>query len=217
MMRPIRGKPGRNKSERGKSGQMGLVTCPRLVALSDPLRAPDPFLIARTLPLGSTLIWRAYGVRPTRDQVKQLARQVHGRKGQLLIAGADHIASGADGIHLPAYRLKGMYTEQIRNRRPTFWITAAAHNERDMVAAARAGVDAVLISPVFATASHPGASTLGPVRFAALAHRAAQLGLEVIALGGMTSPAQWHRLKGSAASGFAGISLFTSRGAAPQA
>tara|TARA_R110000868_G_scaffold1157_5_gene8866 strand:+ start:14851 stop:15477 length:627 start_codon:yes stop_codon:yes gene_type:complete len=201
--------------KRGKSGGTAATARPRLVALSDPARAPDPFLIARSLPLGAVLIWRAYGMMATRNEVARLARLVHARKGQLMIAGAGHTASLADGIHLAAHRLKGMHTEQSHHpgRRPRtkFQVTAAAHCERDIVAAARAGVDAVLISPVFATASHPGAGTLGPVRFAALAHRATRLGLDVIALGGMTGPAQWRRLKGSAAIGLAGISLFSSR------
>jgi thiamine-phosphate pyrophosphorylase len=48
--------------------------------------------------------------------------------------------------------------------------------------AARLGADAALLSPVFATRSHPGGATLGPVRFRLLARQAA---LPVIALGGM--------------------------------
>ena len=44
--------------------------------------------------------------------------------------------------------------------------------------------DAVLLSPVFATRSHPGAPSLGPLRFLLMAQKAA---LPVIALGGMTA------------------------------
>jgi thiamine-phosphate pyrophosphorylase len=40
----------------------------------------------------------------------------------------------------------------------------------------------VLLSPVYPTRSHPGAATLGPVRFHLLAARSA---VPVIALGGM--------------------------------
>lgn len=203
------------QSKRGKSGRTVGNPRPRLVALTDPLRAPDPFMIARSLPFGALLIWRAYGITPSRAEVARLARQVHARKGLLLIAGAARHTALGDGTHLPAYRLKGAHTDQFcatRHRpRPGFQITSAAHNERDIVAASRAGVDMVLLSPVFATASHPDARTLGPVRFASIARLAKKLGLEVIALGGMTSPAHWRRLKGSAAIGLAGISLFSSR------
>ena len=42
----------------------------------------------------------------------------------------------------------------------------------------------MLLSPVFATRSHPGGGTLGPVRFRLLARQAR---LPVIALGGMNA------------------------------
>jgi thiamine-phosphate pyrophosphorylase len=44
--------------------------------------------------------------------------------------------------------------------------------------------DAVLLSPAFATRSHPDARALGPVRFRLLAQHAR---MPVIALGGMTA------------------------------
>lgn len=57
-----------------------------------------------------------------------------------------------------------------------------AHSLRELGMARHLGADAVLLSPVFATRSHPKARTLGPLRFRLLAARA---GLPVIALGGM--------------------------------
>jgi thiamine-phosphate pyrophosphorylase len=99
-----------------------------------------------------------------------------------------------------------------RNGRKTDRIvTAAAHSEPAIVAAAKAGVEAVLLSPVFPTASHPGGATLGVVRFARLAHLAASLGLFVYALGGVTDGAKIRRLAGSGASGIASIGYFRPR------
>jgi thiamine-phosphate pyrophosphorylase len=43
--------------------------------------------------------------------------------------------------------------------------------------------DAVLLSPVFPTRSHPGAAALGPARFRLMARHAQ---MPVVALGGMT-------------------------------
>lgn len=60
---------------------------------------------------------------------------------------------------------------------------ATAHSMREIGAAVRAGADAILLSPVFPTRSHPGGKVLGPVRFLLLAR---QSPLPVIALGGMT-------------------------------
>jgi thiamine-phosphate pyrophosphorylase len=58
-----------------------------------------------------------------------------------------------------------------------------AHSLREIAQARRASADAILLSPVFATRSHPGARTLGPVRFRLLARHAKA---PVIALGGMS-------------------------------
>jgi thiamine-phosphate pyrophosphorylase len=61
---------------------------------------------------------------------------------------------------------------------------ATAHDLRELGLAARLGADAVLLSPVFPTATHPGGAVLGPVRFRLLAQQSA---VPVIALGGMTA------------------------------
>jgi thiamine-phosphate pyrophosphorylase len=58
------------------------------------------------------------------------------------------------------------------------------HSLRELAAAHRARADAVLLSPVFETRSHPGAKVLGPVRFRLIAARSR---VPVIALGGMNS------------------------------
>ena len=61
---------------------------------------------------------------------------------------------------------------------------ATAHDMAELGLAARLGADAVLLSPVFPTRTHPGGAVLGPVRFRLLAQ---QSRLQVIALGGMTA------------------------------
>ena len=61
-------------------------------------------------------------------------------------------------------------------------VTAAVHSPAALRAAAAAGADAALLSPIFATASHPDVRTLGLQRFAALAQASP---LPVYALGGI--------------------------------
>ena len=58
-----------------------------------------------------------------------------------------------------------------------------AHCLREIALAQRAHADAILLSPVWPTRSHPGARGLGALRFRLLAARAR---VPVIALGGMT-------------------------------
>lgn len=59
---------------------------------------------------------------------------------------------------------------------------ATAHDLYEIGLANRLRADAVLLSPVFPTRSHPGAPCLGPVRFRALAAHSL---VPVIALGGV--------------------------------
>jgi len=59
---------------------------------------------------------------------------------------------------------------------------ATVHDELELQAAADDAADGVFLSPVFATASHPGAPALGNERFHSLARQSA---VPVIALGGM--------------------------------
>lgn len=123
----------------------------------------------------------------------------------LLIAGDGPLAArvGAAGVHLPEARAGE--ARGWRRRHPGWLITAAAHGARALHAAARAGADAAVLSPVFATASHPDARPLGPLRFARLARLARRGGLPVYALGGVTA-ATATALKNSGAVGIAGVS-----------
>ena len=75
------------------------------------------------------------------------------------------------------------------------------HGAAGLVNARRHAPDAVILSPVFPTASHPGAAALGPLRFAALAHASSR---PVIALGGMTEE-RFLRLTAFGAYGWAAI------------
>lgn len=185
---------------------------PPLLALTDSVRAPDPFDALAGLPTGAALIWRAYDMAVRRSDVLALARAAHAQGCFLLVAGQPALAGSADGLHLAEHMLNNPYTDRMfgggRRRKPDHMVTAAAHDERAIIAAARAGVDAVLISPVFATRSHPGAAPLGVTRFARLAELATSLGLAAYALGGVTSEEKRRRLAGCRLTGIAGIGFF---------
>ena len=82
---------------------------------------------------------------------------------------------GADGAYGPADRL-------AQGRALLRLVTV--HSLAELGAAHRVRADAVLLSPVFATRTHPGAAVLGPVRFQLIAARSC---VPVIALGGMNA------------------------------
>lgn len=184
----------------------------RVLLMTDPRRQPSPERALGLAPRGGGVVFRAYGETLGRARLKSLAREAALKGVLLLVAGNERWARspGVGGLHLPEHRLKAPSTEHMfhaaRRPRPGLVVTAAAHGEAAIHAAARAGVDAVLISPVFPTESHPGAPTLGVVRYARLATIAHGLGLAAYALGGLT-PASARRLRGTASAGIAGVSL----------
>ena len=180
---------------------------PVLFLMSDPDRLPDPRPYLHRLPRGAGVILRCYGANPgdapSRVQVRRLAKACHTRGLWLLIAGDDHLAAQAraDGIHLGEWRLgRGAWKRgPARARRGL--VTASCHGRAALSRAAAAGVDAVLLAPVFATESHSDARILGHLRFAALVR---QCRLPVFALGGI-GPANIGRLAPTGAAGIAGI------------
>ncbi len=178
---------------------------PVLFLMTDPDRLADPRPYLHRLPRGAGVILRCYGGNPgaARVQARRLAKACHARGLCLLIAGDDRLAAfaRADGIHLGEWRLgRGAWKRgPARARRGL--VTASCHGRAALSRAAAAGVDAVLLAPVFATESHPDARILGHLRFAALVR---QCRLPVFALGGI-GPANIGRLEPTGAAGIAGI------------
>ncbi|TDH61654.1 thiamine phosphate synthase, partial [Dankookia rubra] len=151
------------------------------------------------LPAGAAVLAR--GLAPA--VLAGLAAIARRRRLVLVVAGNGRLAlrHGA-GLHLPDRRTG---TELLpfllaRRRRPLL-LTLAAHGRPGLARARRLGADAVLLSPVFPTASHPGAPALGPLRWAALARRGGRRAM--VALGGV-GPANAGRLPRWTA-GFAAI------------
>jgi thiamine-phosphate pyrophosphorylase len=131
---------------------------------------------ARRLPPDSIVVIRGRGAG-ARAALFELLRPLPLR---LLIADDPELALEADGLHLPEKRARE--AGHWRARRPHWIITASAHSLRALMTLSH--LDAVFLSPVFATASHPGAVALSPLRAAFIA---AQAQLPVYALGGVTA------------------------------
>lgn len=131
------------------------------------------------LPRGSGFIYRHYHLPPDerRARFRTLARAARRRGHGVILSGSAQEARrwGADGAYgAPSRLMHGPATLRL----------ATVHSLRELAAAHRARADAVLVSPVFPTRSHPGTAALGPLRFHLLAARAQ---VPVIALGGMTA------------------------------
>ena len=164
---------------------------PRLWLMTDERMGEGLWAALERLPRGSGVIFRHYQSAERRalfDRVRAVARR---RRLVLLLAGSPREAIGwrADGAH--------GRSRHVSASRPLLR-TAPAHDAREL---AHARADAVLVSPVFPTRSHPGARSLGTLRFGLLARRS---GTPLIALGGMDLT-RFHRLAPLGAYGWAGI------------
>lgn len=177
---------------------------PALILMTDRERLADPLPVAARLPRGSAVILREPDDGRRRVLTAALAAVCRPRRIRLLIAADWRLAATrrADGLHLPEALAASGCRRWQRARRPGWLVTAAAHAPRALRQAASLGVDAVLLSPVFATRSHPLARPLGPLRFA---RQARITPVPVIALGGITGLTAWRLIGAGAAAGFAAI------------
>ncbi len=152
-------------------------TLPSLWLISDARNDAGLERALAALPRGSGVIYRHYHLAlPERLARFRMLRRMARARGQAMILADSALTArvwGADGIY-GAPRTLSPRRRQLR--------LATVHNPREIALANRLGADAVLLSPVFATRSHPGARCLGPVRFRLLARLAR---VPVIALGGM--------------------------------
>lgn len=173
---------------------------PALLAMRDAARLPDPRPLLPGFPRGAALVWRG----GTLDARAAAARTACLRLGiPFLWAGraAEALAMRADGLHLrddPAFRAS---EARAWRRRGGGLLTGAAHGLRAVRECAALGMDAVLLSPVFPSASHPGGKAIGITRFRAWA-RAADV--PVFALGGVTEK-RARALLSARCAGIAGI------------
>jgi thiamine-phosphate pyrophosphorylase len=155
---------------------------PSLVLMTDDNRLADPIAAARALPRGAMIVVRARDAARRIALARELMAIAKTRMLFVLIANDAKLAQqcGADGLHLS--QAQAHRAAHWRALRPRWFMTAAAHDLR--AACLCRSVDALLLSPIFATASHPKAIALTPVR----ANRMAQaLRIPVYALGGVTS------------------------------
>lgn len=147
---------------------------PRTVLLSDARNDNHLESVISRLPRGSALVFRHYHLPPAQRRARfEALRRLCVRRGiRIITAGA---ARG--------WRADGHYGAPQSLGRASGLRLATAHSLAEIGAAVRARANAILLSPVFPTRSHPGAPVLGPLRFLLLARRSP---LPVIALGGMT-------------------------------
>ncbi|HEX2251906.1 MAG TPA: thiamine phosphate synthase [Thermoanaerobaculia bacterium] len=180
------------------------AAAPRLLAISDRAGLAEPFAtwLARLGPAGADLQLREKHLDDRAlHRLARTARTLLPPGSRLLINGrADlAIATGAEGVHLPASGLPAAPLRALTERRDRRLLIGRSTHAPDEVAAARdEGVDYVTFGPVYPT---PSKARYGaPPGLEGLC-RASALGVPVLALGGVTA----DRVAEVAAAGAAGV------------
>jgi len=175
---------------------------PPLWLFSDAARLPDLLGAVRGLPKGLCGVVYRHDTAPERAALGTLlARLCRARRLALVVAGDARLAAALGaGQHWRGGR------RFLIKPHPGVWNTASAHNPGEALRARRAGADAVFCSPVFTTASHPGAQSLGTFGFRQLAAFAG--GAKAYALGGIDGRSV--RTLGKSCAGSGAIDAFLS-------
>lgn len=188
--------------------------------MSDPILLPPTFLVTPEPMPGKPMAYfvaqleRALqaGVRLVQLRAKTLTQPDYVRlaeaalaccrryEARLLLNAAPELVLEvqADGVHLTSSRLMACANRPLR---AGLLVSAACHDERQVLHAARIGADLMTISPVLPTATHTTATPLGWERFRALA---ALTEIPAYALGGM-SVEMLKEARGAGAHGIAAI------------
>ena len=182
---------------------------PPLLFFTDPIRTPEPWIVAARLPAGAGVVYRHFGAPDARETALRLRQATRARDGLLLIGRDPDLAGAveADGVHLPEAALTD--AADLARAHPGWTITAAWHGLSPLPDLT--GIDALIVSPVFpAGGASASKSPLGVAGFRALVEMA---GCPVYALGGVDA-SNAPALTGSGACGIAGVgSIRTAFGA----
>lgn len=146
---------------------------PRFWLMTDERMGDALWTALARLPRGAGVVFRHYSLPyAARRALFEAVTQVARRRGLIVIRAGKEPFRGEHGAHNQgARRHRGIKT-------------CAAHNAANVAAATRQRADAIFISPVFPSRSHPDTRSLGTIRAARLARGAKG---RAIALGGMNA------------------------------
>ena len=152
--------------------------------MSDMQRLPDSSILFDFLPAGTAIVLRHTDSKALALLARRILPKARVRHLKVLISNDVCLARqlGADGVHLSeAIFRMGQWRRTIASTPPNFIFTAAHHR---LPTTGLRNIDAILMSPVFITESHPRTQSLGVLKFANIVRRTPR---PVIALGGITA------------------------------
>ena len=161
---------------------------PKIIIIFDNNKFDKKKFLNLKIPKKSAFLLRSYEVKERKKIAKQLLKFCKMRKLKLLIGLDIKLAEdiNAHGVHFPEYMIKENkinwdVIKKIKSKKK--WIiTAATHNIQTIKKAENFDIDAVLLSPVFPSTSHPNSKNLGINKFAKIVKKTK---LPIYALGGI--------------------------------
>jgi 8-oxo-dGTP diphosphatase len=152
---------------------------------------------------------KTLGHQAAEEFARRVTALAHAHGAKVLVNADAALAReiGADGVHLTAEQLRS-----APGRSDFQWCGASCHSSEELRRAEALGVDFVVLGPVRATPSHPGAVPLGWERFREVAAGAA---LPVYALGGIV-PSDLEQAMSCGAHGIAMVRGSWGNGEKPQ-
>ncbi len=165
------------------TAQRGHCRVPALILMTDDDRHVDWIEAVEALPREAAVVVRSRCAKRREALALQILAVAKPRRIRVCIASDLKLAIRlrATGVHMPEKQMQ--YAAQLRRQLPLALLTASAHGPRGLWRAAANGADAVLLSPVFTTASHSGARPLGVAKWAAMRSGTC---IPVLALGGVS-------------------------------
>lgn len=151
--------------------------------------------IVAAMPPRSAIVVRPYALQPDNRAtlIRSIVRVARAKRHLLLLAGRG-ASTGYDGRH-------GAAMPPASTKPCPGFLSLAVHDRAELARAKRWRADAILVSPVWPTRTHPGAPVLGTRGFAMLA---ASMPRQAVALGGMDK-ARFQALRRHGAAGWAAI------------
>lgn len=178
------------------------LSLPALVFMTDHRRIANPTPVIAKLPKSTLVIIRDYDHTHRTTYAYNIANECRSYSQPFLIAGDEALSlqTKAYGIHLPQHQMSDAI--KLHQRHPNWWITTSVHNLQSLLHANELPVNAIFLSPIFQTPSHPNTKPLGVEQ---MNHLIAQSIHPVFALGGINENTL-SQLKNSKLAGFSCIS-----------
>lgn len=177
---------------------------PRMILMTDDDRLVDPSPIIPSMPPGSAIIIRSRSVAEREKRAHAVSALCYHHQITLLVSHETPPKQLiGDGVHIPE-------ATRARWHRKDFWrlqprlVSTSAHDLTSAKRASEWGVDAVLLSPLSPTKSHPGGKSLGYWRGASICRH---INIPTIALGGIDHKSM-GRVLNLGFFGYAGIGIF---------